>query len=126
MRTHEFMGDGHTTVHAYNAGWDMSIRLIIFRWKDNKPHRLDVDRTDLKAEWVPHENNGEIVPPSIILDRHSAQELMDRLYSFGVRPSDERANDPALKASNSHLEDMRSIAFGVLDKMGIKGADIGK
>ena len=58
-------------------------------------------------------------PPSIMLDKTEAQILMDDLWSSGIRPSEGSGSAGSLKATESHLNDMRKIAFKQL-KMEVK------
>ncbi|MBI5255418.1 MAG: hypothetical protein HY855_02885 [Burkholderiales bacterium] len=59
---------------------------------------------------------GECVPfaPAVTLDQTSAQQLMDELWRCGLRPSEGTGSAGSLAATERHLEDMRSIAFGML------------
>lgn len=52
--------------------------------------------------------------PAITLARDEAQALMDELWRIGIRPTDGTGSTGQLKATQEHLKDMRSLAFGSL------------
>lgn len=56
--------------------------------------------------------------PCIKLEVSSAQYLMDTLWECGLRPSEGSGSAGAMLAVESHLSDMRKIAF---KKLGIQG-----
>jgi hypothetical protein len=63
-------------------------------------------------------DKGESVPedsfPTCVLNKTSAQMLMDELWDCGIRPSEGSGSAGALLATQNHLKDMKSIAFHVL------------
>jgi len=54
--------------------------------------------------------------PAFRLQREQAQELMDRLWKCGLRPTEGSGSAGSLSATEKHLNDMRAIAF---KKLGI-------
>jgi hypothetical protein len=56
---------------------------------------------------------GTIGVPFMRLAQEEAQRLMDELWNCGVRPSEGAGSAGALAATERHLEDMRSLVFGV-------------
>lgn len=54
--------------------------------------------------------DGERFPPPIEIEPHGFQKLMDDLWRMGVRPTEHRA-EGAVAAIESHLLDMRTLAF---------------
>jgi hypothetical protein len=53
-----------------------------------------------------------IVPaPTFAMTREAAQELMDRLWQCGIRPSEGSGSAGQLAATRAHLEDMRALVF---------------
>ena len=58
---------------------------------------------------------GEIIEPSFRLERKEAQLLMDDLWHCGIRPTEKVGTVGQLKATESHLKDMREIAFKKLN-----------
>lgn len=53
--------------------------------------------------------------PTLRLDDTAAQMLMDQLWNCGLRPTEGSGSAGALAATQKHLEDMRQIAFNMLD-----------
>lgn len=53
--------------------------------------------------------------PSFTLGRQEAQVLMDDLWQAGLRPSEGTGSAGALKATQDHLKDMRTIAMNLLE-----------
>ena len=58
---------------------------------------------------------GTYAAPFLTLEPASAQSLMDELWKCGFRPADGTGSAGQLKATQDHLEDMRSIAFKALE-----------
>jgi hypothetical protein len=58
---------------------------------------------------------GEIIEPTIRISRSEAQTLMDDLWSCGLRPTEGSGSAGAMKAVESHVNDLRKIAFKALD-----------
>lgn len=54
---------------------------------------------------------GAVGPTALNLTMAQGQELMDRLWSCGVRPSEGMGSVGQLGAMERHLEDMRSLVF---------------
>lgn len=57
-----------------------------------------------------------IQEPTVSLTVDQAQQLMDALWSCGLRPTEGSGSAGALAATQHHLEDMRKIATKLLDK----------
>ena len=68
---------------------------------------------DLYAETVElkRKEEGEYIAPAIRLSRKSAQLLIDDLWSSGYRPTEGTGSAGALRATEKHLEDMRTLVF---------------
>jgi len=49
--------------------------------------------------------------PALVLDKTKAQQLMDDLWTCGLRPSEGTGSAGALAAVTRHLEDMRTLVF---------------
>jgi len=58
---------------------------------------------------------GERIPVCIKLTNEEAKYMIDSLWQAGVRPSNGEGSSGQLAATQSHLEDMRTIAFKTLD-----------
>ena len=57
---------------------------------------------------------GKQVEPVIKLDVEYAQELMDSLWSCGLRPSEGTGSAGALAATQNHLKDLQKIVYNQL------------
>ena len=58
---------------------------------------------------------GEYHPPFVSLSESDAAQLMDRLWNAGVRPSNGAGSHATHEALNNHLEDLRRVAFKLLE-----------
>jgi len=73
------------------------------------------DRFASNIEFVKCEP-GDLIPPTPLeLCRDKAQALMDSLWDCGIRPTEGNGSAGAMRATEKHLEDMRKIAFMMLD-----------
>ncbi len=57
---------------------------------------------------------GSVPHPTMSLQPEEAQQLMDELWRAGLRPTEGTGNAGAMAATQRHLEDMRTIAMGLL------------
>lgn len=102
------------TIYASKSSFDFN-NSIEFYIVD---HRDDGDYI-ATLEW------GKVEPgvnqlPTLRLDNHMkndspAQRLMDQLYAAGIRPTDASGSAGSMAATQSHLEDMRTIAMHKLN-----------
>lgn len=60
-----------------------------------------------------------ITEPTATLTNHAAQSLMDELWRCGLRPTEGSGSAGSLAATERHLDDMRSIAKGLLRNTGV-------
>ena len=58
---------------------------------------------------------GLLIDPTMRLGRDEAQVLMDDLWDSGFRPTEGSGSAGSLKATERHLDDMRTIAFKKLN-----------
>lgn len=65
-------------------------------------------------------NDYEHVQPTMNIENDTAQQLMDQLWQCGLRPSEGTGSAGSLAATQAHLEDMKTIAFSALNKVGVK------
>ena len=56
-------------------------------------------------------DDGTFCNPTSMIDESAAQNLMDDLWRSGLRPTGAKAGDTTIKALESHLDDLRRIAF---------------
>jgi len=62
------------------------------------------------------ENRGLAPLPFLALSQIGAQSLIDGLWACGLRPSDGTGSAGQLKATENHLEDMRTLTFKLIDR----------
>lgn len=66
-----------------------------------------------RIAWEEVPDDGMVyVEPTLRLNPLVAQQLMDRLYQAGIRPTEQVDSAGELKAAKDHLEDLRSLVFG--------------
>lgn len=70
------------------------------------------------AEFVEKEPMAGRGDPLVRLHREEAQSLMDQLWSCGIRPAEGAGSAGAMTAAQAHLQDMRTIALGLLKTSG--------
>jgi hypothetical protein len=58
---------------------------------------------------------GQRIEPTFSIPRDQATQLMDELWRLGVRPSSGEGNIGQIGAMNTHLQDMRTLAFNSLN-----------
>ena len=82
-------------------------------------HLQDVHGNGLfiqKGETVKVESGTTASPGPLLSLRHDeAKELMDVLWSCGIRPSNGEGNAGQLGATQAHLKDMQSIAMAFIN-----------
>lgn len=61
-----------------------------------------------------------LVSPTLTISNEAAQALMDELWACGIRPTEGTGSAGSLAATEKHLKDMQSIAFGLLERQGVK------
>ncbi len=78
---------------------------------------IDHDRKEyvtLAAKKSYEINEGGQIPVALSLSLTESQMLMDALWDCGLRPSEGSGSAGALAATESHLADMKKIAFHAL------------
>ncbi len=97
--------------HAFASPWDESwVNIIIAR------HKTGQQRSICKPlEFDTEVPAGAPIEPTFRLCREEAQDLMDRLWECGLRPSQAKASAGQTEAVLRHLEDMRVLAFNALE-----------
>lgn len=59
-------------------------------------------------------DSGMYTPPMAMLDMGMAQQLMDELWNCNIRPTQGQGSAGQLAAVQSHLADMKKLAFHAL------------
>lgn len=95
--------------------WDDCFALHILRLLPERRSNGDVYMEPQQSynrdfQLVPLER-GRASDPAIILDYHEAQRLMDDLFAGGLRPSEGSGSAGALAATQSHLNDLRTLLY---------------
>jgi hypothetical protein len=57
---------------------------------------------------------GQLIKPTLVIDKKAAQVLIDDLWASGIRPTEGKGSAGSLKATENHLEDMRRIVANKL------------
>ena len=60
-------------------------------------------------------DQGSIAEPFAMIGIQEAQQLIDELWQCGLRPSEGTGSAGSLKATETHLDDMRKIVFKKLN-----------
>lgn len=71
----------------------------------------DVMHVSSNVVMEAHKPGQMICEAPIRLDQIAAQELMDQLWTAGLRPSEGKGSAGSLAATERHLEDMRALVF---------------
>src|SRR3990167_8536848 len=70
--------------------------------------------TDLKITVDNSKDPTAYVSPPLVLDEHSAQNLLQELWNAGVRPNNGEGTSAQVDSLKYHLEDMRKLVFNHL------------
>lgn len=68
----------------------------------------------LKFVELTKEDRQTPLEPFLEIEMHEAQELMDSLWDCGLRPSEGSGSAGAMKKTEEHLDDMRTITFHLM------------
>jgi hypothetical protein len=100
--------------HYYGLGF--SLRLFSVDQAKQKAYAVK----DLELDEI---EDGFLMPPIASIQPQEVQQLMDELWVAGLRPSEGVASTGQLEAMNAHVNDMRTIAFKLLN---IRGSNKGR
>lgn len=92
-------------IHAQYEPWQQAISIYILDGKNIASSITFSEREE-----------GLIYAPTLRIDEHSAQVLMDELWQCGLRPTAGKQSEGVITAQQRHLNDMRAI---VSKKLGI-------
>jgi len=98
------------TIEVQLAPWKSGVEIYIGGLDLPRQKRYVVR----ELEFDEHEH-GTTIAPLFELPMKDAQHLMDSLWNCGLRPSEGTGSAGSLKATQTHLEDMRKIAFHFLE-----------
>jgi len=103
--------DWYTFVRAiaHQNPWSEKVEFLLVKHETGKPRLV---AKSLEFAEVP---NGAPIDPTFSLQRDEAQELIDMLWSCGLRPTQSKSSAGQLDAVERHLADMRAIAFNKLE-----------
>ena len=104
------------TIRAEYSICSASISLYIRDYKKKYLQPLSRDFIEQDEFSFKTVNPVEILQTDFVLTETDSQTLMDDLWKCGVRPTEGKGSAGSLKATESHLKDMRKIAF---KKLGI-------
>lgn len=77
------------------------------------------NRTAAEAvRYVARDHKSGPLDPFLRLELSEAQELMDCLWTAGLRPAEGRGSAGSLAATERHLSDMQKMAFQLLSRGG--------
>lgn len=68
------------------------------------------------VQMVERDHKSGPLEPFLRLEISEAQELMDSLWTAGLRPTEGRGSAGALDATQKHLADLQRVAFTLLDR----------
>jgi hypothetical protein len=98
---------GKMRIRVSKQPWFMGLQLMVYETDLNdKP--VAVGRLTMETQAIGH----AIPQDSLIeIEDSTAQCLMDDLWMNGFRPSEGSGSAGSLKATQNHLEDMRTLVF---------------
>jgi hypothetical protein len=91
-----------TFIRAQSAPWRSAVEIFIGD-RDSKTRVKEIVLERIE-EAVAH-------PPSFMLDNQTAQTLIDDLWNCGLRPTEGAGTAGAMRATERHLQDMRTLVF---------------
>lgn len=97
-----------TLIRSYMPPWGDRIQILISKHEDNV---IYIAKEIVWEKAI----DGQLFDPTLYLFREDAQELMDRLWSCGLRPTEGSGSAGALQATQNHLKDMQKLAFFLLE-----------
>lgn len=94
-------------VHAEKTSFERYIKL----WFFHKGEAVDRQLKPIAFEVTTVDDRSMCPDPTLEIDRRTAQNLMDALWSAGLRPNNGEGMDAQVTAIKAHLEDMRTLVF---------------
>lgn len=103
------MNEEKTTIRAFKNGMTISDIVtinVIKQYPDGSHTAFNGSKTCYEEM-----NSFQLTPTAFILEPTQAQQLMDDLWTCGIRPTEGKGSAGCLAATENHLKDMRAIAF---------------
>lgn len=91
-------------IRARRRDWEAGISLLVAA---RAGQQIEIGR----LVWEPAPYPPGPIEPTLRIDDHDAQALMDQLWDCGLRPSEGSGSAGALAATQRHLEDFRRLVF---------------
>jgi len=88
---------------AQKLSWGDNIQFLLMDLGDKVGYVTDL--------IISTKKDGEFIEPSFQLSYEYAQQLMDDLWTCGLRPTEGSGSAGAMAATQKHLEDMRKLVF---------------
>ncbi len=104
-------------VRANKHPWSDNVDLVVFMKLHKQPDMVAVGKPIMFESLSTVE---VIDTPTLSLNNHQAQNLIDELWRCGLRPSEGSGSAGMLAATERHLTDMKKITFGLLEKNDVK------
>ena len=105
----------------------MKLEIRAGRYRFNRGIDFYIFQIDKEKEFVGRiafeeiKDKGIVIEPSLSVAvgpvDNAAQLLMDDLWNCGIRPTEGTGSAGSLKATQEHLEDMKTICYRFLDKI---------
>ena len=92
------------SVFVSHSPWSIEVQLLFADFINGKPYVAK------PLEFEPMEEGGTARPTHSMFPQQ-AQELFNKLYAIGYRPTDGTGNTGHVEALKYHLEDMRKLVF---------------
>lgn len=96
-------------LRAVAGPWHQGVDFLVYK------EGVGGQRQVVTAMTVELVEPGMEVRPSVTIDRTDAQVLMDDLWNAGLRPTEGTGSAGSLRATEKHLQDMRTIVSKKLD-----------
>lgn len=100
-------------IRAQTQAWRKGVSFFIFQGVDTVALPLTMKKLEDGERYIEDK-------PTFTIKNDEAQTLMDDLWHCGFRPSEGSGSAGSLRATEKHLNDMRTIAFDQLDIKEVK------
>lgn len=87
-------------IRAVSAPWNAAVHLLV---RQGNTYGQNISMVEIPE--------GRQLDPTIVIDMQDAQLLMDDLWHAGLRPTEGSGSAGSLKATERHLEDLKTVLF---------------